>query len=115
MAKIPLMKRLERPKTFPCNKHSTPVLASSSPEAEFRSMAQGPCELMWLKSMLIEVGIINDSPMKLDFDNKTTISIAHNLVYHDRTKHIEVDKHFISEKLGGGLVCIPFIPTEKSN
>lgn len=78
-------------------------------------MAQGPCELMWLKSMLIEVGIINDSPMKLDFDNKTTISIAHNLVYHDRTKHIEVDKHFISEKLGGGLGCTPFIPTEKSN
>lgn len=50
--------------------------------------------------------------MKLYCDNKVAISIAHNHVQHDRTKHVEVDKHFIKEKLEGGL-CTPFIPTEK--
>lgn len=49
--------------------------------------------------------------MKLYCDNKVAISIAHNHVQHDRTKHVEVDKHFIKEKLGGP--CTPFIPTEK--
>ena len=50
--------------------------------------------------------------MKLYCDNKAAISIAHNPVLHDRTKHVEVDKHFIKEKLDTGQICIPYIPTE---
>ena len=49
--------------------------------------------------------------MKLYCENKVAISIAHNLVLHDRTKHVEVDKHFIKEKLESGLICMPYIPT----
>ena len=45
--------------------------------------------------------------MKLYCDNKSAISIAYNLVQHDRTKHIEVDRHFIKEKLDSGLICTP--------
>ena len=41
----------------------------------------------------------NDRPMKLYCDNKAAISIAHNLVQCDKTKHIEVDGHFIKEKI----------------
>ena len=37
--------------------------------------------------------------MKLFCDTKTTIDVLHNLVHHDRTKHIEVDRHFIKEKI----------------
>ena len=39
------------------------------------------------------------SPMKMYCDNKAAIAIAHNPVLHDRTKHVEVDKHFIKEKI----------------
>ncbi|KAL6321854.1 hypothetical protein AAG906_035555 [Vitis piasezkii] len=50
-------------------------------------------------------------------DNKTTILIAHNLVLHDRTKHVEVDKHFIKEKLKNGLILADVlskgIPTKR--
>ena len=45
--------------------------------------------------------------MKLYYDNKSTINIAHNLVQHDRAKHLEVDRHFIKEKLDSGSICTP--------
>ena len=47
--------------------------------------------------------------MKLYCDNKSAISIAHNLVQHDRTKHIEIDRHFIKEKLENGLITILYV------
>ena len=47
--------------------------------------------------------------MKLFCDNKATISIVNNPVQHDRTKHVEIDKHFIKEKLNNGSICIPYI------
>ena len=49
--------------------------------------------------------------MRLYCDNKSAISIAHNPVQHDRTKHIEIDRHFIKEKLDSGLICTPYVPT----
>jgi hypothetical protein len=85
------------------------VVSRSSAEAEFRSMAQGICELLWLKSILEDLRIKSDEPMKLYCDNKSAISIAHNPVQHDRTKHIEVDRHFIKEKLDSGLICTPYV------
>ncbi|RVX19841.1 Retrovirus-related Pol polyprotein from transposon RE1 [Vitis vinifera] len=45
-----------------------------------------------------------DGPMKLYCDNKSAINIAHNPIQHDRTKHIEIDRHFIKEKLEEGVV-----------
>uniref|UniRef100_A0A2N9FH39 Integrase catalytic domain-containing protein n=1 Tax=Fagus sylvatica TaxID=28930 RepID=A0A2N9FH39_FAGSY len=88
------------------------VVARSSAEAEFRAMAHGICEMLWLKAMLKELGVHSKDPMKLYCDNKAAISIAHNPVQHDRTKHVEVDRHFIKEKLTEGLICTPFVRTE---
>lgn len=47
--------------------------------------------------------------MKLYCDNKSAISIAHNLIQHDPTKHIDIDRHFIKEKLKSSLVTIPYV------
>jgi hypothetical protein len=47
--------------------------------------------------------------MRLYFDNKSVIGITHNPVQHDR--HVEVDRHFIKEKIESGLICIPYVPT----
>ena len=49
--------------------------------------------------------------MKLNCDNKSAISIAHNLVQHDQTKHVEIDRHFIKEKLESESICTPYVPT----
>ena len=74
-------------------------------------MAQGVCELLWLKIMLDDLKIKWDGPMRLYYDNKSIISIAHNSVQHDWMKHIKIDKHFIKEKLNSGLICIPYVST----
>ena len=87
------------------------VVARSSAEAEFRAMALGICELLWLKIILQDLKIEWNGPMKLYCDNKSAINIAHNPVQHDRTKHVEVDRHFIKEKLDSGTICIPFVST----
>lgn len=90
-----------------------PVVARSSAEAEFRAMALGICELMWLRMFLMELKLWKAESMRLYCDNKAAISIAHNPVQHDRTKHIEIDRHFIKEKLERGLICIPYVTTQK--
>ena len=59
-------------------------------------------------------GLLSSKPdQENPWANKTTISIAHNLVLHDRMKHVEVKKHFIKEKLEIGLICMPYIPIAK--
>lgn len=85
------------------------VVARSSAEAEFRAMALGVCELLWVKIVLGDLGIDWKGTMKLYCDNKSAINIAHNPVQHDRTKHVEIDRHFIKEKLESGLLCMPYV------
>lgn len=89
------------------------VLARSSVEAEFRVVAHGICELLWLKKLLFNLRIQCEVPMKLYCDNKAAISIAHNPVQHDKTKRVEVDKHFIKEKIDSGLICMPYVPNQQ--
>lgn len=74
-------------------------------------MILGICELLWLKITLDNIQIKWNSPIRLYCENKSTINMAHNRVQHDRTKHVEVDKHFIKEKLDSGRICTPFVPT----
>ena len=60
------------------------VVAKSSAEVEFRAIAHGICEALWIKRLLEELKIINLLPMRLYCDNKAAIAIAHNPVLHDR-------------------------------
>jgi len=71
-------------------------------------------ELLWLKIILVDSRIKWDKPMKLYYDNKFAISIAHNLVQHDRTKHIEIDQHFIKENLDNDQICIPYVSSQNN-
>ena len=83
------------------------IVARSSAEAKFRAMAQGIYELLWLKIILEDLKIKWKMPMRLYCNNKSAINIAHNLVQHDRTKHVEVDKRFIKENVEYN-VCIVY-------
>jgi hypothetical protein len=44
-------------------------------------------------------------------DNKAAINIANNLIQHDRTKHVEIDRHFIKEKIDDEMMYLPFVRT----
>ena len=51
--------------------------------------------------------------MRLYYNNKSAINIAHNPMRHDWTKHIERDRHFIKEKLDSGLICTPYVSIDR--
>ena len=65
------------------------------------------CEEIWLQKVLSNLRQDYEVPMKLFCNNKTTIDISNNPVQHDRTKHVEIDKYFIKEKLDSGNICDP--------
>ena len=88
------------------------VIAHSSAKAEFRGMTLGLCEALRLRLLLQDLGYLSRQPIRLFCDNKAACDIAHNLVQHDRTKHVEVDRFFIKEKLDDKIVELPKIRSE---
>ena len=89
------------------------VVARSSAEAEFRAVALGICEGIWIKRVLEELRMNFDLPIKMYCDNMAAISICHNPVQHDRTKHVEIDRHFIREKIDDGIINLKYIPSRE--
>ena len=74
-------------------------------------MAQSVCEIMWISQLLMKVGIKTSILTKLWCDNQVALHIASNLVFHEQTKHIEIDCHFIREKIKLGLISIGYVKT----
>ncbi|RDY13001.1 Copia protein, partial [Mucuna pruriens] len=85
------------------------IIARSSAEAEYRAMASATCELIWVKQLIQELKFTDVQPMKLYCDNQATLHIASNPVFLERTKHIEIDCHFIWEKLLAKEISTEFI------
>ena len=72
-------------------------------------MALATCELIWLKHFLKVLRFGKDEQMKLICDNPTALHISSNPVFHERTKHMEVDCHFIREKITSGCISTSFV------
>ncbi|EOY25713.1 Uncharacterized protein TCM_027093 [Theobroma cacao] len=87
------------------------VVARSSAKAEYRPMASTCCVMIWIKSLLEDFGIKQDEAMDLYSDSQSAIHISKNPVFHERTKHIEIDCHFIREKVLTGLIKPKHIST----
>jgi hypothetical protein len=88
------------------------VVARSSAEAEYRALVDTTSEIIWLRRSLEDMGVAIPSPTPLHCDSKSAIQIAHNDVFHERTKHIEIDCHFIRHWLRDGVIVLPFIPSQ---
>lgn len=80
------------------------VVSSSSAESEYRSMAAACRETVWLTRLLADLQVIVPRPIQLLCDNKAAIHIAHNPVFHERTKHIEIDCHIVRSNVTSGLI-----------
>uniref|UniRef100_A0A2N9FDV6 Integrase catalytic domain-containing protein n=1 Tax=Fagus sylvatica TaxID=28930 RepID=A0A2N9FDV6_FAGSY len=79
------------------------TVSKSSTEAEYRAMASVVCELMWMVPLLKDFKVEHSKEALLFCDSKAAIHIAANPVYHERTKHIELDCHLVREKIQDGL------------
>ena len=75
-------------------------------------MALGVCEGLWISFILNDLGYQSQQPIQLYCDNKAARDITHNPVQHDRTKHVEVDRFFIKEKLDEKILELPKIRSE---
>ena len=84
------------------------VVALSIAEVEIRGIEKGITEIIWLKKLLSEQGF-HKKACKLFCDNKATICISKNPFQHDRTKHVEIYRHFIKEKLEKKIISLPFV------
>lgn len=70
-------------------------VSDSTTEAEYKALSQGAKEAIWLKRLLAEMHVGNGGAIPLYCDNESAISLAHNPVLHQRTKHINVAWHFV--------------------
>ncbi|XP_031251236.1 uncharacterized protein LOC116109144 [Pistacia vera] len=88
------------------------TVSKSSSEAEYRAMASTICELIWLIQLLQDLGFFPQLPIPLGCDNKSALHIASNPIFHERTKHIDIDCHIVRNKLKDGLVQPVHVPTK---
>ena len=81
-------------------KHTT--VSRSSAEAEYRALAAATSELVWLQQPLKDFQVTMTSPTVLFCDNQAAVYIASNHAFHERTKHLEIDLHFVRDHVNGG-------------
>ncbi|XP_062224997.1 uncharacterized mitochondrial protein AtMg00810-like [Phragmites australis] len=75
------------------------TVSCSSAEAEYRAVAHAVTECCWLRQLLQELHILLASTTVVYYDNVSAIYMSSNPVQHRRTKHIEIDIHFVHEKV----------------
>jgi histone deacetylase 1/2 len=93
------------------NSRKQPTVSRSSTEAEYKSVANVTAEIMWIQGLLQELGVYLSRAPCLWCDNLDATYLSVNPVFHARTKHIEVDYHFVRECVAQKALDIRFIST----
>jgi hypothetical protein len=85
------------------------TVSRSSTEAEYKSLANATAEVMWVQTLLAELGVSQSKAAILWCGNIGATYLSANPMFHARTKHIEVDYHFVRERVAQKLLDIRFI------
>jgi histone deacetylase 1/2 len=88
------------------------TVSRSSTEAEYKALANATAEVMWIQTLLMELGVSAPKAATLWCDNIGAKYLSSNPVFHARTKHIEVDYHFVRERVAMKLLNIEYVSTK---
>ncbi|CAA7057512.1 unnamed protein product [Microthlaspi erraticum] len=94
-----------------CKSKKQDIVSHSSAEAEYRCMSKTLDELKWLHQLLNSFGVKHDGPMDLHCDNQAALYIAANPVFHERTKHVEMDCHSVRDAVQDGTIVTRKVKT----
>ncbi|WVZ68483.1 hypothetical protein U9M48_017417 [Paspalum notatum var. saurae] len=89
-----------------------PTVSRSSTEAEYKALSNATAEIMWVQKLLEELKISQPTKACLWCDNVGARYLSSNPVFHARTKHIEIDFHFVRERVAQKLLEVQFISTQ---
>ncbi|KAI3681100.1 hypothetical protein L6452_35883 [Arctium lappa] len=88
-----------------------PTVSRSSMEAEYRAMVVATCEVVWIRQLLKDFGVYHNHSTSLFCDNKSARQIAANPSYHERMKHIDIDYHYVREKVNDRTIPMAYYIT----
>ncbi|PKU60143.1 Retrovirus-related Pol polyprotein from transposon TNT 1-94 [Dendrobium catenatum] len=89
-----------------------PTVAKSSTEAEYRALSTAATDIIWIRRLMADFRFNISTPTTLYCDNVSAIALAHNPVFHARTKHIEVDYHFIRDCIKSATLTLLHINSQ---
>lgn len=89
------------------------TVSRSSTESEYRALGSVTCEIIWILKFLFDLGIKDSTPVKVYCDNESVIKLALKPAFHEKTKHFEVDLHFVREKIANGVLKVEKINSSK--
>ena len=87
------------------------TVSRSSSEAEYKGVANAVAETCWIRNLLLELKCPITSAMLVYCDNVSVVYLSNNPVKHQRTKHVEINIHFVREKVAMGQVRVLHVPS----
>ncbi|TMW59504.1 hypothetical protein Poli38472_004573 [Pythium oligandrum] len=99
------------PIVFKAKYQSTVALSSS--EAEYLALSLCGQEVMWVRTMLHDLGINIKKPIQVWEDNQGAIALAHNAGYHARTKHIDIRHHYVRDLVADSVIKLSYVETQR--
>ncbi|MCO5593044.1 hypothetical protein L7F22_047049 [Adiantum nelumboides] len=89
-----------------------PTVATSICEAEYWAVFTATVECVWLRRLMADLGVGQDTANTIYIDNQSALTVARNPVFHAHTKHIEVHYHYVRERLSTREISLAYVPTK---
>lgn len=105
-----LIKYGDSPVSWKSKKQVT--VSRSSTEAEYRAMASTVAEVVWAVGLFQELGVVISLPVPVYSDSTSALQIAANSMFHERTKHFDIDCHFVRQRICQGMLKTQHINTK---